>query len=217
MSGKAHNDDTPRETPLPAADAAALVAGITGIRKDVRTIKNDLLPPVTEAAREARDGVVRLEGRVTALERTPDGHPCEEKERQGAQDRAIATTSKLAWWIVGIFAVFVGSGVSFALATRGEVAETAVRVETHAKTLDAQAQRLEALRDAQDRDRNLILKEVRAIPEKINGEPARDDDDDVVVAKAVQRLKLSPTQRIELSKILSEPERDPLPAAPPEP
>ena len=73
-------------TPIPSGDWSGLVRNMTRIsdatirtEESVKVMKDEMLPPVKEAASEARDGVLQLGIRVENLERSP--HNCIEGER----------------------------------------------------------------------------------------------------------------------------------------
>lgn len=205
-------------TPVPTEDLAVVSRGITKmgnavvrIETAVSTIKDDLLPPVAKAAQEARDGVLKLNGRVTALENTE--HECVDEERQRRQDNDIAETrvkaagiSKLVWWLMGIAIVVGGSAMGFAMVTRGDTSEA----RTQLRDLDGidekvveHSVKIQALEKAQAEDRATYLRTVKSIPNEVeqvarNREPTLEEIED-----ATDDLPMTGREREMLKRILT--------------
>lgn len=203
-------------TPIPTPDLTAIARNfgkveraVVSIETSVGTIQRDLLPPVATASKEARDGVLRLEGRVNALEsKPPPPHNCTETEHQTEQDTAIAKTSttiaqhsRLVWWLAALVVTVGGSAVGFALSTRSAVSETTAHLEQLdgvGNAVQRHEVQIKSLERAQEQDRQVFLREIRALPEQIQtaAPPAEQVDD------AVDDLPLHPSERRQLLHIL---------------
>lgn len=205
-------------TPIPTNDFYAVSRNIvkvgtavTRIESAVDTIKDDLLPPVSKAAQEARDGVFKLNGRVTALEN--DEHKCVDELRQQRQDNdiaenrvATASTSKLVWWLMGIAIVVGGSAMGFALVSKGDSssAMTQLRdldgVDTKVAQHDVQIQELQK---AQARDRQTYLKTVESLPTKVKEATQRRQPTIEEIESAAVDLPMTERERDMLQRILT--------------
>lgn len=219
MPGSRDRDRSPTLetlTPVPTQDLALVSRSIskvgtavTRIESSVDTIKNDLLPPVAGAAFEARDGVLRLNGRVTAIEGKPaPEHECEEKNRQTRQDNDIAearvktqSTSKLVWWLIGIAVVVGGSAISFAILSRTTAAENSMRLESHSGDITRHEREIDALQKAQQRDRETYLREMRDLPRQVK-QAAQSAPTVEAMEDAADDLHLTPREQRQLMYLL---------------
>ena len=185
MSNGMSDSDKIPHTPIPLDDWAAITRNIskmstTIVRIDsaVSTIKNDLLPPVAEAAKKAEDGVIRLEEkqkvnqqRLKSLEVSDHDGPCEvvlaHSEAISSHDQAIAGLSKWRWWIMGsiVTAVIIAGG--WAVSSSNDL--TAVRTEarSHTETLKRHDASILSLEKQRQRDLERIVESVNAVPEKV--------------------------------------------------
>lgn len=108
MGADSGNPRLPKHTPIPTATLMDLTSAVVEIRTGVKSIKDDILPPVAKAAQEARDGVLDIRSwrkdvsrRMEAIEQKESPDPpcpkeCKEEKRQDAQDSAIETVEKVA-------------------------------------------------------------------------------------------------------------------------
>lgn len=204
-------------TPVPDPDLRTMArninsigSAVTRIDTSVRAIQEDVLPPVASDAKEARDGVLRLDGRVNALESLPPpSHECTETDRQARQDAAIgageakvAHNSRLLWWLLGTLFVVGSSAIGFAMVTGASAARTAASLEAADATIGRHEGAIKALVEAQARDRETYLREIRALPVKVSetvqasSPPAEQIDD------AADELPLWPSERRQLIQIL---------------
>jgi hypothetical protein len=205
-------------TPVPIAGLSELSRGLSKLSTSVirmegkiDTVKDDLLPPVSRAAQEARDGVLKLNGRVTTLEKTE--HECVDEERQRRQDNDIAETrvkaagiSKLVWWLMGIAIVVGGSVMGFAMATRSDTSEA----RTQLRDLDGiddkvveNSVKIQSLEKAQAEDRATYLRTVKSIPNEVeqvarSREPTLEEIED-----ATDDLPMTGREREMLKRILT--------------
>lgn len=168
-------------SPIPYEDVATLSRNInkigtavTRVEEKIDTVKDDLLPPVAKAASEARDGFLRIEGRVRNLEdQDAPIHECTEQSRQQRQDNDIAENrikvaqnSKLVWWIIGIAVTVFGSVFSFAIWVKESATENTLKIEQHEREIEEQKKALKSIEIIQVKDRNTYLKEIQELPEK---------------------------------------------------
>lgn len=206
----------PTLTPVPSNDLNILTRNvskmgtqITRIESAVSTIRDDLLPPVSKAATEARDGFLLIEGRVTAIEDRPGlPHDCREETRQIRQDNDIAETKttalgigRLVWWLMGLLIVIGGSAFSFAVLTKTQTTENSTRIEAHTNDLARHERDIETIEKAQQRDREVYLKEVRNLP-TIVMEASQSKTTVEDMQEAVDELPLSHTEQKQFIRLL---------------
>ena len=204
-------------TPVPFDDLKAVSrnvqkvgTAVTRIESTLGIIKNDLLPPVSEAAKEARDGVLTLSGRVRALEEAdPPDHECTESSRQARQDNDIAEVrtrtaniGRLVWWLMGIAVVVGGSAISFAIYTKSTSTENATRIQSYERDLVRHEDEIKAIEEAQRKDRELYLKEIRALPVKVQQVAEKEQSIESVI-DTVQDFPLTESEKVTLQRILS--------------
>lgn len=202
----------PRHTPVPTSELQALTTAVTRVDLNVRTIKEDLLPPLAADTREARDkareALQKVDTHVADV--GEHGHRCDEKDRQGRQDEAIADlrprvagTSRVLWWAVGIGAAVLSSAVGFALVVRAGAAETATRVEVLDRDVSRHELEIDSLEKAQARDRETFIREVRQIPTKVSAKVREEEPSEAQVDRAVEDLPLLPSERRQIRELLS--------------
>jgi len=202
----------PRHTPVPTSALHALTSAVARVDQNVKTIKEDLLPPVARDTREARDkareALQKIDAHVADI--GEHGHPCDEKERQGRQDEAIADlrpkvsgVSRLVWWTIGVGGVVLSSAVGFALLVRAGAAETATLVEVLDRDVARHEAELSSLEKARAQDRETFIREVRQIPTKVSAKVREDEPDVAMVDRALEDLQLLPSERRQLRDILS--------------
>lgn len=200
-------------TPVPTGDLVAWSKTVVRIESGVNTIKDDLLPPVARDSREARDGVMQLNGRVTALESRSD-HECTELDRQARQDTDIADlrpkidqTGRLVWWIIGLIVVVGGGAFAFAMTTQSSATANSTRINSQALDISRHERKIESLEKAQQQDRETYLRELRQLPQKVKqaARPVGPTVEDVNAAAS--DLPLTSKERIQLHKILESAKR----------
>ncbi|MHA2429050.1 MAG: hypothetical protein ACXADB_13605 [Candidatus Hermodarchaeia archaeon] len=133
------------------------------------------MPPVAKAAEEGRDGMIRMEGRVTAIEnKPPTKYFCSEEERLTNHDTEIVrvqtqqrSTSRLLWMVLGIAVTICSSIFGFAMVIRNAATQNATRMESTRHDLTRHEQDIVRLEKAQQNDRATYLMEVRKIPTKV--------------------------------------------------
>lgn len=180
MSAAKRNTDTPIPT-----DFMGLTKAVVRIEEGVTTIREDLLPPVAEAAGQARDGVIKLEGwskdlsrRVKALEGAPPPpHECSQDDRLDAHDRKITGQEKeisgLSKWRTWLAAIAIPVVITLGGAAGKAIndsATTRAAVNTNTKAITT-------LSEARERDRDAIIQEVKAVPAKVQQVATEADDE----------------------------------------
>jgi len=174
---------TPPNSPVEMYEAIARIdAGVT-------SIKEDLLPPVTKAANEAKVGVVQLRerdkvtrARLKTLETAPPPihAPCElineASQKVSAQDRDIAGLSKWRWWLMGLIATAVIIGGGWAVSSASDMATVQTQSTGIRSDVDRHEGSIKAIEAARVEDRDKIISAVRAVPGKVKiPEPDLDD------------------------------------------
>lgn len=176
----------PRHTPIPT-DLLGLTKAVTRIEAGVETIRVDLLPPVAQAASEARDGVIKLDGwtkdltrRIKVLETTPPptpSHECHQDERLDGHDRAISGQEKelagLTKWRTWLAAILI----PLTLTAAGSGAKAINDAATVRTRVDVNTETITKLSEARERDRDAIIREVKAVPAKVQAVAATDRED----------------------------------------
>jgi len=206
-------------TPIPVSDFSALTKNMNKVSTAVirmegkiDTVKDDLLPPVAVDAKEARDGVMRLNGRVTALEDADPSHECFEQGRQLRQDTDLAEVkerskgaSKLLWWVLGVSVLVGSAAVGFAISTSVDASTVRTQVED-LDGVDDQVTRhdvqIESLQKAQAEDRKVFLSEVRALPMKVQQVAERRDPTIADIEDVADDLPLTGRERDMMVRIL---------------
>ncbi len=197
-------------TPVPTQDLATVTNNVVRIGKSVvrieeaiKTIKDVQLPPVAKAATEARDGLIRMEGRVTAIENKPQReYSCIEDDRLTIHDTEIVrvqtqqrSTSRLLWAVLGIAVTICSAIFGFAMVIRSTATQNATRIEDARSNLTRHEQDIVRLEKAQQNDRATYLREVRKIPTKVqevadNREPTLEEIED-----AAEQIPLTQRER----------------------
>jgi len=210
-----------RHTPIPT-DLMGLTKAVTRIEEGVTTIKRDLLPPVTAASAEARDGVIKLEGwskdltrRVRTLETTPPpspSHECHQDDRLDAHDRAITVQEKevagLTKWRTWLAAITI----PLLLAAAGTAGKAINDSATTRTVVNSNTKAITNLVDARERDRDAIIREVRTVPAKVQQVATTDREEREAQDKAPSitevKAKMTASQRRRLERLLQEAEID---------
>lgn len=164
----------------PFSPPSELIRTVTRIETKVDAIKDDVIPPLTQAAGEARDGVLVLaqkqkvnQARLASLEdwKAPPREPCEmviaHNGKITAQERELAGLSRWRWYVmgaalsIGLFAASVGGralwSVSAAEAQQQSVRRDVTNNNSAIKTIRAKNQA----------DHDAVLGEVKAVPERL--------------------------------------------------
>ena len=186
------------------------------IEENTRTMKDEMLPPVTKAAAEARDGVLRLGVRVENLE--TNGHVCSERERQARQDTDIAELKPQYYrfagtvkWAVGILTsvvvVFAGAAVGFYGSTYSITSKTSADVSHNAEKIQENSTVIKELGRQQASDRQLFIREVKSLPRTISQQEMSVDDVEVVFRGTELNRREKETLRSILRKARSKQEK----------
>lgn len=204
--------DRTTETPVPTSDLVALSNTLVRVDQNVKSIKNDLLPPLAADTREARDKARAALGKIEEHKADTDahGHPCTEGDRQERQDSAIADMrpkvaglDKWRWWLMGLVVLGLSSAIGFSLATRGVTTENATTIGSHTRELDRHEREIDTLEKAQQADRETYLREVRNLPQKVSTQIKQDPvPPPEVVERAVEDLPLRPHERRQLEDLI---------------
>lgn len=212
----------PRHTPVPSSMLLSISTNLADVASGVKSIKEDLLPPLAADTREARDKAREALQKVDTHVSDPEAHlahRCDEKDRQARQDGDIAeakgklleadakisSTSKVLWWALGIVVAVGGTAVGFAISTSSGAAAAASELEDLDDVPEAVARhdvQIKALEKAQAEDRATFIREVRKLPAEVSTKvrsstPALEQVDD-----AVDELPLRPSERRQLLELL---------------
>jgi len=192
----------PKHTPIPTTDLRLLTEAVGRIEGRVTSIQEEQLPPVAKAATEARDGVIRLTerqkatvARVKSLEDRPSlDYQCDKSETIrsntlaiaiatgsiSAQEREIAGLSKWRWWLGGLIVTVVSITIGWALTSNGDARAAQVERQAIKGNVTRHEVHLQALEKASAADRQVFIKEVRAVPQKVQAAMPEPDIDDAV-------------------------------------
>lgn len=182
-----------RTTSVPTAALQDFTESIARIETTVTTIKDETIPPVASAAQEARDGVLRLQeqqkvnkARLARLEERPEPshEPCEmvlaHDGALTAQERELAGLSKWRWWVMGVAVTLglFGAGLAGrALLAQGEASSDRAGQR---RDIDRHEDVLKSVQTEARSNRDAILREVRAVPTKVQKSIPEPDLDDAL-------------------------------------
>lgn len=217
------NPPPPSYTPVPydsepmktvAKNLDKVRTAVVQVQRDVSTIKDDLLPPVSEAAKEARDGVFVLRGRVTALEGAPlPSHDCHESSRQMRQDTDIAETrtkaesiGRLVWWMLAVSVAICSAAMGFALSSTVSAATAKARLEDLGNVDEdvvRHSVQIQALERAQAEDRKLYLNQIKQLPAQVEKARLRDLTIEEV-SDSTEAFPLTPRERDLIERMLNQ-------------
>jgi len=162
------------------------------------------MPRLERVAVEARDGVIVLENRVSALERT-SAHICDEKDRQRRQDddilagkvesveqaEQIKGLSAFRKVIIGSILTVAGAAIWFALATSSESSSQSERLDANTKTLERHEEILAELPRKSDIEnlRQSVSNDVKSIPRVVRELESQEPSTAIEVDQAAQDLQ----------------------------
>lgn len=185
------------ETPVPTADLVKVTESVIRIEESLKSIKIDLLPPVIQESSEARDGVLRLEGRVSVLEAAP--HECIEAERLSFHDRIVSglekeigSISRWKWWILGTILTIGMASVAVVVGTMRDVSVISTEMRTNQRDLNVYKERIDAVELRTQDERSAIIRELRNISIKLDMRSQRDLE---------ERIKALPLPALEKEKL----------------
>lgn len=207
-------NDEAKYTPVPTGQFVGLVTAVARIDTNIKSIKEEMLPPLARDTQEARDkareALTKVNGHIADTD--SHEHPCVEKPRQERQDQdlgdlkgtkeKVENTSKLVWWLMGIAVATALSVGGFTWATRVITAENASSIRTNVGDIAENKTEVKALREAQQRDRETFIREVRGIPAQVEEaakarQPSVDDFED-----AAGDLPLTEREQTQLLQLL---------------
>jgi hypothetical protein len=182
-------DDDPRRTSNVPNDALLSISTkLTEVATGVDNLCTTQLPPIAKAAGEARDGVIELRGwqrdtvrRVEVLEACEDEQNGKLDAHSGAltaQEKEVAGLSKWRWWVMGITVtatLFAATLAGRALLAQGEASSDRTGLR---RDVDRHEGGIKAIREGADANRDEIIREVKAVPKKVQTtlpEPSLDD------------------------------------------
>lgn len=165
--------------PLPSSDLLSLTNAVTRIDQNVRSIKNDLIPPLSTDTREARDNareaLLKVNGHVA--DNDSHEHPCIEGPRQERQDKDIAKTndlrsklsslSKVFWVAISIVAGVISGSYGYTFSISNQATANHTSNESQDKNLDRHEATIAELRKSQQQDRELFIKQQAEMPGKV--------------------------------------------------
>jgi len=163
------------------------------IEGGVKTIKDDLLPPVATAANKAKEGVIRLteqqkvnKARLKSLEDKPEPlhEPCEmiidAQTKITGQERELAGLSKWRWWLMGILGTAVVLVGGWAYSSAQELTVVRTEATSRAKRVEAHERQLKALEAQRQRDLEEVVRQIKTVPRAVKESiPERDLADEI--------------------------------------
>jgi hypothetical protein len=166
-------------TPLPTADLVTLTTSVARIDQNVRSIKNDLIPPLSTDTREARDKA--REALTKVNDHVADGdsheHPCVEGARQERQDSELAKTRdlrgkystlyKIFWVTISIVAGALSGSYGYAFMISNQATANQTSNASQDKNLDRHEDTIAELRKAREQDRELFLRQQAEMPTRV--------------------------------------------------
>jgi hypothetical protein len=210
------------ETPVPTSTLLSISTSLASLDAGVKSIKEDLLPPLSADTKEARDKAREALQKVDNHIGEPDlheDHGCLEIERQRTQDEGlaeakgglletnakVASTSKVLWWALGIVAVVLGSAATFAVTSSSAATRAAAELDdldNIPETVARHDVQIKALEKAQAEDRRTFIDEVRKLPTTTAAKVQSTSPSDEVVEDAADDLPLRPSERRQLLELL---------------
>lgn len=196
-------------TPIPTSRLNELAEAIGRIDGNVRSVKEDLLPPLTADTKEARDkareALTKIDDHVVGV---AHDHNCSETTRQERQDSALAALrelsprvaglSKFLWALVGILVTGVGSSVGFALVTKAQAATNAARIESQASADQRHDELIRSFQALRESDRREFITLTRELPRRVVEARAPDEQ----IEHAAESLPLTPIEERQVKSIL---------------
>jgi hypothetical protein len=180
-----------RTSEVPTSEILDLTKIVARMEGKVDTIKDDLLPPVSVAAGEARDGVLVLTNRVEQLEQAPDPvYECtrdeeiaaleqlagEHGETLATNDERVAGITKSKSWLARILIPLTLAAAGAAATAIDRSATVRERAATNAEAIERHEETIKALRSDDAAGRREIIEAVEAVPAKVQlPEPDLDD------------------------------------------
>lgn len=166
-------------TPLPTADLMSLTTAVARIDQNVRSIKSDMLPPLMKDTREARDkareALQKANDHIADLD--SHEHPCIEGPRQERQDSelqknrgvkdGLSNLSKLFWVAISIITTIVAGSYGYTLLISNTTTENKTVNGAQGETLVRHETNIDALRKAQQQDRETYLRGQQEIPQRV--------------------------------------------------
>jgi len=170
------------------------------VESGVNTIKDDLLPPVAEAAGQARDAAIRLEGRVTSLEGKK--HTCISDRRITKQEQKVAGLYEWKKYLLAIaipVVLTIAGAAGKAIYDSGSQSKT---IETNTNQIAENGDDIDSL----DETLRAIRIEVKALPANVSREVKQDVKNGHTKQKTLRELeaKLTPSKRRALRKLARE-------------
>lgn len=166
-------------TPIPTGDLLTLTTAVARIDQNVRSIKNDLIPPLSTDTREARDKAREALQKVDGHMGDTDSHehPCVEGARQERQDNELAknrgvkgeisSLSKVFWVAVSIITTIVAGSYGYTLLISNATTENKTVNTAQEQNINRHEETINELRVAQQRDRETFIREQRAMPAQL--------------------------------------------------
>jgi hypothetical protein len=196
-------------TPIPTNRLNSLTEAVARIDGNVKSVKEDLLPPLTADTKEARDkareALTKIDDHVVGVEHD---HTCAERARQERQDNDLAVLrelpprvvglSKFVWALIGILVTGVTSAVGFALVTKAQAATNAARIESQALADQRHDELLRSIQQLREADRREFMTLSRELPRRVVEARAPDEQ----IEHAAESLPLTPNEERQVKSIL---------------
>lgn len=175
------HDRREKLTPVPTDMLTSLAKSLVNVETRLGVLVDDVVPDLSKATREARDGMIELRSsqrdvarRLNTLESSPPAHDCKKstlinntaRTLDGHKAQLVGIT-QWRWWLMG-------AALSVALAATGGLVATLVGqgMATQERTglrrdLMRHESSIQAMQEARVLDREAILKAVSQVPMKV--------------------------------------------------
>jgi len=163
--------------------------GLTGLTENVRSIKEDLIPPLANDVREARDTAREALQKIDSHILNTDIHGvdhCTEMERINKTssdlskvDERSKGTSKLLWWVLGVLVIVGGTAITIALASNSAASAAATQLETldeipeKVTAHDERIKAIETAREENSKTSQQLLQEMRGIATQLKNQSSQ--------------------------------------------
>lgn len=194
------------ETPVPTADLVVLSNTLVRVDQNVKSIKNDILPPLVVDTREARDNARDALAKINghASDEEAHEHSCVDAPRQERQDTKISGLSKVFWIALSVFVAIVSGSYGYTLVISNSTTENATSIKGQSENINRHEKSIEALRVSRQLDRETYLKSINDLPsrvtESVQKAPGSSQE---VVERAAEDLPLRPHERRQLRELMS--------------
>lgn len=170
-------------TPVPTSTLEDVRDVVTRTHANVNMLRKEILPPLIEDTRHARDTAREALQGLTDHKNNESvhSHRCAEQDRQKQQDEDldhlktkvsdtktvaasamvhVNNTTRLVWWVVGVAGTIITASVIFAISVRVSTAENTSHIEVNKNDIAEHDQEIRVIRDT-------FMKEIRELPNEV--------------------------------------------------